>query len=448
MRKFDHFNKIRIFTVMGLWFTLVVGLFLWVDERENHYEKKVAFKTANAFFQQILLSRKWNASHGGVFVPITENTPPNEYLSVPYRDITAENGLKLTKINPAYMTRQMAELAEQTQGSIRFHITSLNPIRPENKPSEWERRWLQSFEQGVKEQGEFFDDGSTTWFRYMAPLVTGRECLSCHAKQGYKEGDLRGGISISLPYAVHAHAPFIVGFGTVGGVGLLLIFFGGVLYEQKRLLFDATFNHAVPICVTDTDYNILVANESYRDEFGWPEDSRGLKCYEHRPGVACHTVNCPLEQIKSGARHFVCEPKKEKDGELRYYIVTARPLLDARNEVIGVVECFQDITERKTLENEKERLIAELHNSLDKVKLLSGFIPICASCKQIRDDQGYWLQIEAYISQHSEAQFSHGICPACIKKLYPDLSEEILGNTGLQGMAAPQEGEAELATEG
>ena len=73
------------------------------------------------------------------------------------------------------------------------------------------------------------------------------------------------------------------------------------------------------------------------------------------------------------------------------------------------------------MEKEKEELIEKLQESLKKVKLLSGFLPICASCKKIRDDKGYWNQIETYIRAHSEAEFSHGICPDCYKKLYANL---------------------------
>ena len=73
---------------------------------------------------------------------------------------------------------------------------------------------------------------------------------------------------------------------------------------------------------------------------------------------------------------------------------------------------------------EKSEVIVELQKALKKVKTLSGFLPICASCKKIRDDQGYWNQIEAYISEHSEAEFSHGICPECAKKLYPEFYKD------------------------
>jgi len=80
---------------------------------------------------------------------------------------------------------------------------------------------------------------------------------------------------------------------------------------------------------------------------------------------------------------------------------------------------LQDITERKQAEEEKERLITELQSALAQVKQLSGLLPICANCKKIRDDTGYWQQIEVYVRDHSEADFSHGICPDCMEKLYP-----------------------------
>lgn len=86
-------------------------------------------------------------------------------------------------------------------------------------------------------------------------------------------------------------------------------------------------------------------------------------------------------------------------------------------------KCTEVIEQRRAAQKnavEREKLIQELQAALEKVKLLSGFLPICASCKKIRDDKGYWTQIEAYIREHSEAEFSHGICPECAKTLYPE----------------------------
>jgi CheY-like chemotaxis protein len=82
------------------------------------------------------------------------------------------------------------------------------------------------------------------------------------------------------------------------------------------------------------------------------------------------------------------------------------------------------------IDREKARLTKKLQEALEKVKLLSGMIPICASCKQIRNDKGYWEQIEVYIREHSEAEFSHGICPDCGMKLYPNQWEKIMEKQG------------------
>jgi len=86
-----------------------------------------------------------------------------------------------------------------------------------------------------------------------------------------------------------------------------------------------------------------------------------------------------------------------------------------------IVGTHTDIHVRKVAEIENQRLVLELSEALEKVNLLSGFLPICASCKNIRDDKGYWNKIESYISEHSEAEFSHAICPSCTQKLYPGL---------------------------
>ena len=81
--------------------------------------------------------------------------------------------------------------------------------------------------------------------------------------------------------------------------------------------------------------------------------------------------------------------------------------------------------ERKKLELERERLVTELQNALSEVKKLSGLLPICSQCKKIRDDQGYWGELEGYIQGHSEAQFTHGVCPDCYEKLYGDILKEL-----------------------
>jgi hypothetical protein len=86
----------------------------------------------------------------------------------------------------------------------------------------------------------------------------------------------------------------------------------------------------------------------------------------------------------------------------------------------GISIYSQDITAHKAADREKERLIEELKAALSKVRLLSGLLPICSSCKKIRDDGGYWHQMETFIRAHSEAEFSHSLCPDCVAKFFPD----------------------------
>ena len=104
-------------------------------------------------------------------------------------------------------------------------------------------------------------------------------------------------------------------------------------------------------------------------------------------------------------------------------------LSELNNKLIVVNHNLEnEIIERKDAEEEKSRLIIDLQTALAQVKTLSGLIPICSSCKKIRDDKGYWQQVEVYVRNHSEAEFSHSICPDCLRSLYPEMADKILGS--------------------
>jgi PAS domain S-box-containing protein len=111
----------------------------------------------------------------------------------------------------------------------------------------------------------------------------------------------------------------------------------------------------------------------------------------------------------------------EQAGALCNYDLRIWPLTDRRGHVTGRLVVWRDITERRQLETEQVKLILSLQEALAQVKTLSGLLPMCASCKKIRDDQGYWRQVEEYIGTHTGAEFTHGICPECAARLYPQL---------------------------
>ncbi len=100
------------------------------------------------------------------------------------------------------------------------------------------------------------------------------------------------------------------------------------------------------------------------------------------------------------------------------------PLRDAAGKIVGITCASVDITESKRAEESLREKMGELQKAFDQIKTLRGIVPICSSCKKIRDDKGYWEQVEIYVRDHSEAQFTHGICPECIKKLYPEYKQD------------------------
>ncbi len=159
----------------------------------------VARERGAVLFRLLELARDWNAGHGGVYVPVTDATPPNPYLEHPRRDLRTTDGVALTMVNPAYMTRQIAEVAQRIDG-IQLHITSLRPIRPANAPDAWEAGALRRFEAGLAELTELIP-GENPVHRYMAPLRVKPVCLQCHEKQGYTLGQIRGGVSVTMPAA-------------------------------------------------------------------------------------------------------------------------------------------------------------------------------------------------------------------------------------------------------
>ena len=143
--------------------------------------------------------RRWDAANGGVYVPVTEKTQPDPYLAhLPERDVTTPSGRKLTLIGPASIMRSIDELTHEEFG-LRGHITGLRPIRPQNEPDLWEKKALEEFDSGEKQVSSVETIAGDSYLRLMRPLVIEQSCLNCHAEQGYKVGDIRGGVSVSVP---------------------------------------------------------------------------------------------------------------------------------------------------------------------------------------------------------------------------------------------------------
>jgi len=437
-------GRLELYMVLaGVFWTLVVGAsFVWNVVQENRGTEQMARTHARASNKMDAFFRRWAATHGGVYVPITEKTQPNPYLDVPEREIKTPSGKELTLIDHAYMMRQIHELMNH-ELDAHGHIISHRPMNPQNAPDPWEEKALKLLEgKTTSEVSSIELIQGEPYMRMMRVLPTEQGCLKCHAKQGFKVGDIRGGVSVVSPMkpllAVARSHIFslavwhgIIWLLVLGGMGAVTLHLKRGIAQQKqaeealrqseqryRSLFDR-----IPIGLYQStpQGQIIDANPALVKMLGYPDRMSLLAL--NAADTYVNSEGRTRWQSIMGREGVVLNYQKELrryDGAIIWVNENTRTVRDKEDHVLFYEGSFQDITERKRIEEEREKLIRELQEALAKVKTLSGFLPICMSCKKIRDDKGYWEQVEVYVRDHSEAEFSHGICPECMKKLYPD----------------------------
>jgi PAS domain S-box-containing protein len=192
--------------------------------------------------------------------------------------------------------------------------------------------------------------------------------------------------------------------------------------DALSLVIDAINSTVSGLIITDLNGTILFANPSFCKMFDYSHDDiidrNAADLFSTKEVRTFSDVVAIVDISKDDSQEFVVE---SKEGNSFVVEVSASNVTSNSGELVGRMASFIDITKRKEIEADREKLISKLRDALNKIKTLSGIIPICASCKKIRDDKGYWNQLENYINEHSEAHFSHGICPECAEKLYPNL---------------------------
>lgn len=193
------------------------------------------------------------------------------------------------------------------------------------------------------------------------------------------------------------------------------------LAERTAILNALIENSPLAIVSIDPEERVRHCNAAFEQLFGYRlEEMRGKSIDDFvAPGeLATEALNLTRQAVRGEIGHVVTQ-RGTKDGRVISVEVHGVPLV-VNGKLVGGYALYQDVTERRRVEEEREKLLVELQGALANIKTLSGLLPICASCKKIRDDGGYWSQIESYISAHSHAEFSHGICPECAKQLYPE----------------------------
>lgn len=303
----------------GAWTAVVAGSLIWNLVQNADGIRTVATESARALLEKDLLYREWSLRPGGVYVPDSTDIQPDAFPPGEERQIVTPSGQRLTLLNPALVSRQIFEIQSQRSG-IQGRLTSLRPLRPANLPDAWERKALQTFETGAQEASVIESRQGDRYFRLMHPLVVTPNCLRCHEEQDRKVGEIRGGISLTVPLSQ---------FATAG--------------EDTRLII----------------------------------------------------------------------------AHLGLWLVGLAGLL------LAAASLRRQLRARQQIETERERLVSELQEALGNVRTLRGLIPICSSCKKIRNDAGDWTKLETYLRLHTDAEFSHGLCVDCLRNLYPDVSGEV-----------------------
>lgn len=387
------------FDRMSLW-AIVIGILITfgtlfsLHNSIQDVQNQVMALVVNAARSNIakdLAFRQWSTRHGGVYVPTDERTPPNPYLEhIPERDISTPSGKRLTLMNPAYMLRQVMDEYAALYG-IKGRIVSLKPLNPINSPDPWEEKALLAFQTGTQEVLEVSGEGLDASLRLMRPMFTEKGCLKCHGFQGYKVGDVRGGIGVQVPMRDFLETEVValdnlkILHGCFWGIGIFLL----VLYHwaiRARLMEQ----HKSQLVLQDNERHLRVERDFVREMINsvpgifylitlngrfklWNKKLEEMTGFSHEE----MSVASPVDLFRGAECEYITERIKEcfsqgfataeanivaKDGTVTpYYFVGHRIEYDGVRLLIGM---GLDMSERKRMENalQQAKEVAEVAN--------------------------------------------------------------------------------------
>jgi PAS domain S-box-containing protein len=292
------------------------------------------------------------------------------------------------------------------------NITSLNPafeVLTGWERSEWQDKTFESIlhpedvSLGLKTFEQILGGEATSPFELRVRTKSGKLLIGEFiAALQFHEGRLAGVLGIARDITARKEAE--------------------VALQRSELWLGTVFEASRDGIVVEYNEGIVYANKAFASAYGY-DDSKEL-IGQHVSIVQAPEDNERMlefgrKRLRGESTPAIYEFKgKRKDGsvvDLEASVATST--IDGKRYIITMI---RDIADRKRAEEERTRLIVELKDALANVKTLSGLLPICSSCKNIRDDKGYWHRVEAYVQNHSDANFTHGICPDCAKKLYPE----------------------------
>ena len=204
------------------------------------------------------------------------------------------------------------------------------------------------------------------------------------------------------------------------------------LLRESEERFRRIFNDGpLGMIIADPDFKILKANRAVCEMLGYAEadlPGHNIKEITHLQDRETG-INLLIQLLHGEVPLYQLEKRYiKKDGETLWVNLTVTAIRGQKGEVLYALGMVENISRRKLAEQERERLVRDLQQALDKIKTLRGLLPMCAWCKKVRNDKGYWQKVETYVQEHSDASFTHGICPECLNKVDPATAAEVFEN--------------------
>ena len=423
--------KYKFILIIGFVLLVSFGVLLsYMTTLQNNLVIGQAQQQARMLHHQLILTRQWVSDHQGLFVVKTDEVKENPYLEIP--QIETQNGITLVKRNPAMVTRELSEYAQKA-GYGWFRVTSLDPVNPLNEPDVFERSSLERFKKiPIDEYMEIDSSNNHKTLRYISPLIVKPSCLSCHAKHGYNEGDIRGALSISIPIdwadtTIKRNNRFIFLLGSFAVLAVT-----GLLY----LLFNALVSSRLAALETVMDHY----PEDPAPDVSLPDGEDEIGRLSSRFSALCDRLDRSRSSLDQAHEQAFYNEKMASLGQ-----ITAGIAHEINNPLGGLLNCIsnmRDDPENKELQTRYLPLIDKgLHQIESIMRQLLNFgrnMPLQLAKVDIDEQIQECMSLLKYRMKNIELILQLGIGePLCVDT---EAIKQIVVNIGLNAIQAMPEG--------